>query len=89
MWEKTLKPVNYFVKSSIDKNRISAVTMASALDQYRAVSAAWAEGRLENVLQRQKELALLHANIKVSSTNLIKAICSGEHIYYILCGRRW
>ncbi|KAI1022100.1 hypothetical protein LB504_007358 [Fusarium proliferatum] len=49
--------------------------MASALDQYRTVSAAWAEGRLENVLQRQKELALLHANIKSSSTNLIKAIC--------------
>ncbi|ENH71405.1 hypothetical protein FOC1_g10007635 [Fusarium oxysporum f. sp. cubense race 1] len=51
--------------------------MASALDQYRTVSAAWAEGRLENVLQRQKELALLHANIKGSSTNLIKAI-SGD-----------
>ncbi|EWG51755.1 hypothetical protein FVEG_10644 [Fusarium verticillioides 7600] len=50
--------------------------MASALDQYRTVSAAWAEGRLENVLQRQKELALLHSNIKSSSTNLIKAICN-------------
>ncbi|KLO97335.1 uncharacterized protein LW93_3313 [Fusarium fujikuroi] len=49
--------------------------MASALDQYRTVSAAWAEGRLENVLQRQKELALLHSNIKSSSTNLITAIC--------------
>ncbi|KAF5693636.1 hypothetical protein FDENT_1868 [Fusarium denticulatum] len=49
--------------------------MVSALDQYRTVSAAWAEGRLENVLQRQKELALLHANIKSSSKNLIKAIC--------------
>ncbi|KAG5816064.1 hypothetical protein H9Q74_004906 [Fusarium xylarioides] len=49
--------------------------MASALDQYRTVSAAWSEGRLENVLQRQKELALLHANIKGSSTDLIKAIC--------------
>ncbi|KAF5560170.1 hypothetical protein FNAPI_4338 [Fusarium napiforme] len=49
--------------------------MASALDQYRTVSGAWAEGRLENVLQRQKELALLHANIKSSSTNLVKAIC--------------
>ncbi|KAF5723968.1 hypothetical protein FMUND_1289 [Fusarium mundagurra] len=49
--------------------------MASALDQYHTVSAAWAEGRLENVLQRQKELALLHANIKGSSTDLIKAIC--------------
>ncbi|KAF5607445.1 hypothetical protein FPANT_861 [Fusarium pseudoanthophilum] len=49
--------------------------MASAMDQYRTVSAAWAEGRLENVLQRQKELALLHTNIKSSSTNLIKAIC--------------
>jgi len=89
MWEKTLKPVNYVVKSSIDKNRISAVTMASALDQYRTVSAAWAEGRLENVLQRQKELVLLHANIKGSSTNLIKAISGGERIYYILCGWRW
>lgn len=52
--------------------------MASALEQYRTVSAAWAEGRLENVLQRQKELALLHSNIKSSSTNLIKAICDGE-----------
>ncbi|KAF5642466.1 uncharacterized protein FTJAE_3623 [Fusarium tjaetaba] len=49
--------------------------MVSALDQYRAVTAAWVEGRLENVLQRQKELALLHTNIKSSSTNLIKAIC--------------
>ncbi|KAL9561462.1 hypothetical protein ACKAV7_014309 [Fusarium commune] len=49
--------------------------MTSALEQYRTVTAAMAEGRLENVLQRQKELALLHANIKSSSTNLIKAIC--------------
>ncbi|KAF4441167.1 hypothetical protein FACUT_2935 [Fusarium acutatum] len=49
--------------------------MVSALDQYRTVSAAWAEGRLENVLQRQKELALLHANIKCCSKNLIKAMC--------------
>ncbi|KAF5573708.1 hypothetical protein FPCIR_13882 [Fusarium pseudocircinatum] len=49
--------------------------MVSALDQYHTVSAAWAEGRLENVLQRQKELALLHANIKSSSTDLIEAIC--------------
>ncbi|KAF5563960.1 hypothetical protein FPHYL_4987 [Fusarium phyllophilum] len=49
--------------------------MASALHQYRTVSAAWADGRLENVLQRQKELALLHSNIKGSSTDLIKAIC--------------
>lgn len=60
--------------------------MASALDQYRTVSAAWAEGRLENVLQRQKELSLLHANIKSSSTNLIKAICDGKRFYYIPCG---
>ncbi|KAF5675988.1 hypothetical protein FCIRC_7219 [Fusarium circinatum] len=51
--------------------------MASALDQYRTVTAAWTEGRLENVLQRQKELALLHANIKSTSSNLIKAICDG------------
>ncbi|KAH7234631.1 uncharacterized protein BKA55DRAFT_597650 [Fusarium redolens] len=49
--------------------------MTSALDQYHTVNAAWAEGRLENVLQRQKELALLHADIKSSSSNLIKAIC--------------
>ncbi|KAF4339360.1 hypothetical protein FBEOM_6774 [Fusarium beomiforme] len=53
--------------------------MASALDQYRTVNAAWTEGRLENVLQRQKELALLHANIKSSSSNLIKAICDDLH----------
>lgn len=73
----------------MNKNRTRAVTMASALDQYRTVSAAWAEGRLENVLQRQKELALLHANIKSSSTSLIKAICDGERFYHILCGWHW
>lgn len=53
--------------------------MASVLDQYRIVNAAWTEGRLENVLQRQKELALLHANIKKFSSDLIKAICHGKY----------
>ncbi|KAH7253350.1 hypothetical protein MRS44_015497 [Fusarium solani] len=48
--------------------------MASALDLYRTVSAAWTEGRLENVLQRQKELASLHSNVKKSSASLIRAL---------------
>ncbi|KAJ4180266.1 hypothetical protein NW767_014420 [Fusarium falciforme] len=48
--------------------------MASVLDLYRTVSAAWTEGRLENVLQRQKELASLHSNVKKSSASLIKAL---------------
>jgi hypothetical protein len=52
--------------------------MTSALEQYRIVNAAWTEGRLENVLQRQKELALLHANIRKSSSDLIRAISQGE-----------
>ncbi|CAI6014002.1 unnamed protein product [Clonostachys chloroleuca] len=54
--------------------------MASVLDRYRIVNAAWTEGRLENVLQRQKELALLHANIKKFSSDLIKAICHDVQI---------
>ncbi|KAF5962600.1 hypothetical protein FBULB1_14003 [Fusarium bulbicola] len=58
--------------------------MASALDQYRTISAAWTEGRLENVLQRQKELALLHANIKSTSSNLIKAICDADEVQLAL-----
>ncbi|WAO96476.1 Hypothetical protein NCS54_01414900 [Fusarium falciforme] len=48
--------------------------MASVLDLYRTVTAAWAEGRLENVLQRQKELASLHSNVKKSSASLIRAL---------------
>ncbi|RSL95360.1 hypothetical protein CDV31_013920 [Fusarium ambrosium] len=48
--------------------------MASVLDLYRTVSAAWTEGRLGNVLQRQKELASLHSNVKKSSASLIRAI---------------
>ena len=52
--------------------------MASALEQYRAVNGAWTEGRLENVLQRQKELALLHANLKKCSSEMIRAISDGE-----------
>ncbi|KAI8650622.1 hypothetical protein NCS57_01396600 [Fusarium keratoplasticum] len=48
--------------------------MASVLDLYRTVSAAWTEGRLENVLQRQKELASLHSNVKKSSASLIRAL---------------
>ncbi|EEU37682.1 uncharacterized protein NECHADRAFT_87462 [Fusarium vanettenii 77-13-4] len=48
--------------------------MASVLDLYGTVSAAWTEGRLENVLQRQKELASLHSNVKKSSASLIKAL---------------
>ncbi|RTE81300.1 hypothetical protein BHE90_004202 [Fusarium euwallaceae] len=48
--------------------------MASVLDLYSTVSAAWTEGRLENVLQRQKELASLHSNVKKSSASLIRAI---------------
>ncbi|KAM0541722.1 hypothetical protein ACHAPJ_013127 [Fusarium lateritium] len=48
--------------------------MSSALEQYHTVNAAWIEGRLENVLQRQKELASIHANIKNSSSDLIRAI---------------
>lgn len=53
--------------------------MTSALEQYRIVNAAWTEGRLENVLQRQKELALLHANIRKASSDLIRAISQGEY----------
>ncbi|KAM0424292.1 hypothetical protein ACHAPT_010437 [Fusarium lateritium] len=48
--------------------------MASVLDLYRTVDAAWTEGRLENVLQRQKELASLHSNVKKSSASLIRAL---------------
>ncbi|KAM0490579.1 hypothetical protein ACHAP8_011417 [Fusarium lateritium] len=48
--------------------------MTSALEHYRTVKAAWTEGRLENVLQRQKELSLLHTNIKKSYSDLIGAI---------------
>ncbi|KAM0279854.1 hypothetical protein ACHAO9_011480 [Fusarium lateritium] len=54
--------------------------MASVLEQYRIVNAAWTEGRLDNVLQRQKELALLHANIRKSSSDLIRAISQDVQI---------
>lgn len=47
-------------------------------DVYQRVSTAWTERRLENVLERQKELAALHKNIKSQSTALITAICQGQ-----------
>ncbi|KAB8231105.1 uncharacterized protein BDW43DRAFT_313430 [Aspergillus alliaceus] len=42
---------------------------------YQTVEAAWVEGRLENVLQRQKELAALHSSVKSCQTDLIAALC--------------
>ncbi|KAH6997377.1 hypothetical protein EDB80DRAFT_149348 [Ilyonectria destructans] len=48
--------------------------MSSESDVYATVSAAWTEGRLENVLQRQKELAALHGSIKKFSSSLIRAL---------------
>ncbi|KAI8315830.1 hypothetical protein K4K59_000768 [Colletotrichum sp. SAR11_240] len=48
--------------------------MAPVASLYSAVHAAWTEGRLENVLERQKQLALLHGNVKKSSKQLIATI---------------
>ncbi|KAF4815597.1 hypothetical protein CGCSCA5_v006983 [Colletotrichum siamense] len=48
--------------------------MAPVANLYSAVHAAWTEGRLENVLERQKQLALLHSNVKKSTEQLIAAI---------------
>lgn len=52
--------------------------MSSESDVYATASAAWTEGRLENVLQRQKELAALHGSIKKSSSSLIRALNEGK-----------
>lgn len=52
--------------------------MSSESDVYATVSAAWTEGRLENVLQRQKELAGLHGSVKKSSSSLIRALNQGK-----------
>lgn len=52
--------------------------MASVANLYSAVHAAWTEGRLENVLERQKQLALLHGNVKKSSKQLIATIMQGS-----------
>lgn len=54
------------------------MSSASPTHTYRTVSAAWTEGRLENVLQRQKELAALHSSVKKSSSRLINALNQGE-----------
>lgn len=50
----------------------------SALALYQTVNTAWTECRLENVLQRQKELSALHANIKKSASALVAALIQGE-----------
>ncbi|KAF7173649.1 hypothetical protein CNMCM5623_005887 [Aspergillus felis] len=42
---------------------------------YQTVEAAWVESRLENVLQRQKELAALHSGVKNHRTALIAVLC--------------
>ncbi|KAI0973197.1 hypothetical protein F4678DRAFT_40834 [Xylaria arbuscula] len=46
----------------------------SAANLYRTVNTAWTEGRLDNILQRQKELSALHANIKNSASALVDAV---------------
>lgn len=51
-------------------------------DLYQAVKAAWVEGRLENVLQRQKELAALHSNIQKHRTTLISGLCKGMNLFF-------
>ncbi|KAK5059696.1 hypothetical protein LTR84_009579 [Exophiala bonariae] len=51
----------------------------SASTVYQRVNTAWMERRLENVLQRQKELANLHTNVKKQSTELVKAIGQDLH----------
>ncbi|KAH8196605.1 hypothetical protein TruAng_009231 [Truncatella angustata] len=38
---------------------------------YQTVNAAWREGRLENILERKKELASLHAEIKTLKSNIV------------------
>ncbi|KAH8654344.1 hypothetical protein BGZ61DRAFT_500580 [Ilyonectria robusta] len=55
------------------------MSSASPTHTYRTVSAAWTEGRLENVLQRQKELAALHSSVKKSSSRLINALNQDLH----------
>lgn len=42
------------------------------------VSIAWVEGRLENVLERQKQLLALHNSIRIRSKTLIRALEQGE-----------
>lgn len=44
---------------------------------YQSMCSAWVEGRLENVLQRQKELATLHGAIKAQRSALIATLCQG------------
>ncbi|KAI9034804.1 uncharacterized protein KD926_005462 [Aspergillus affinis] len=48
----------------------------SLTETYEAVLAAWTEGRLENVLQRQKEIARLHAALKQARSQLIAAFAA-------------
>ncbi|KAJ5833648.1 hypothetical protein N7474_001959 [Penicillium riverlandense] len=54
----------------------------SLAEVYDVVQSAWIEGRLENVLQRQKELAGLHAALKNHRSGLIAAfskdLCASE-----------
>jgi acyl-CoA reductase-like NAD-dependent aldehyde dehydrogenase len=42
------------------------------------VSTAWIEGRLENVLERQKELAALHTQLTEDSRAIIQAVRQGK-----------
>ncbi|KAK4936725.1 hypothetical protein LTR10_022449 [Elasticomyces elasticus] len=46
----------------------------SAAEVYQTVSTAWTERRLENVLERQKQLAALHSNVKAQNEALTSAI---------------
>lgn len=49
----------------------------SLTEMYEAVQAAWVEGRLENVLQRQKELVRLHKILEESRSDLMAAVSEG------------
>lgn len=51
----------------------------SLTEVYDVVQAAWTEGRLENVLQRQKELAHLHSVLTKSRPELMLASSEGMH----------
>ncbi|KAF7552185.1 hypothetical protein G7Z17_g4505 [Cylindrodendrum hubeiense] len=48
--------------------------MSATANLYRSVNTAWTEGRLENVLQRKKELAALHTGLKKCTPTLVDAL---------------
>ncbi|KAG2419159.1 hypothetical protein HFD88_002264 [Aspergillus terreus] len=75
--DQTLESKKFLIEPGIYLNYSIFLLIDTAMLEalYQTVEGAWVEGRLENVLQRQKELAALHSRVKACRTALIAVLC--------------